>query len=733
MTAQDATVPAAALAVDRLVEQLRCSRWVDLQDCSLPWVRAVCALLLAQHRRIDTAQILNALPDRTHGIDFPDVLNTLANLGFAPATMRLDLVRIDARLCPCLFLPDRDPDAPWAVLGRTDEGLSVFDPTSQQMRTIALEDLGGATAGRAIVVPRQPTADALSAGTRRAGSELSWFRTLLTRFRGLFWQIMATGLLLNITALALPIFIMLVYDQVIGPGVGDTLHHLVFGVVLAVCAEILMRDKRSQGVSWLAGRLDNIVGNQIFARLVGLPPAEIERATVAAQVARIKTFESVRDFFSGPLFLSLLEMPFVLVSFTAMAVVGGWLAVVPLVAVLTYIALFAWVRRPIRVAIRTAAKASSARQRFAIETFEKLAAIRCNGMVELWRRKYRQCSGRECMAHMRLRRLGGMVEVAALSITLLAGVATVALGVHMVWAGALSSGGLVAGMILVWRIVAPFQSLCMAAPRFEQLRSSIAQVNALMDLPLETESAQASRLAGMRGDVSIRNVEMRYGPGDDPALSNVSFDVPAGALVALTGGNGAGKSTVLKLAKGLYRANAGAVMIDGVDVRQLHPVDLRRQVAYMPQVPYFFGGTVLENLLAGSPLAAMPDVERVLVACGVADDIDALPAGLQTRIGDDGGHALTSGMAARLSLARTLLQDTQIVLIDEVPNSVMSGTSGQRVLDHLRLCRPEATVFIVTHREDILAMADMTVVLKRGAPAVVAARSSAVTLEVSAA
>ncbi len=733
MTSVAQAIPAAGLAVDRLVEQLRHARWVDMEDGALPWARAVCALLLAQKRQIATAEILDALPDRTTGIDFPDALNMLANLGFGPASMRRAPSRIDARLCPCLFLSDREPDAPLVVLARTTAGLSVFDPVTGQVRTMSPDDPACMEQGRAIVVPRQPAVDVLSASARRAGSELSWFRALLGRFSGLFWQIMATGLLLNIMALALPIFIMLVYDQVIGPGVDDTLHHLVFGVVLAVCAEILMRDNRSQGVAWLAGRLDNIVGNQIFARLVGLPPAEIERATVAAQVARIKTFESVRDFFSGPLFLSLLEIPFVLVSFTAMVVLGGWLAVVPLVAIATFAVLFVMVRRPIRVAIRRAAKASSARQRFAIETFEKLAAIRSNGMVDLWREKYRQCSGRECMAHLRLRQIGGLVEVASISVTVLAGVATVALGVYLVWGGALSSGGLVAGMILVWRIVAPFQSLCMAAPRFEQLRSSIIQVNALMDVPLETESAQSTRLVGMRGDVAFSNVEQRYAEGDDPALNGVSFNVPAGAMVAVTGRNGSGKSTVLKLVKGLYRADGGAVAIDGVDVRQLHPIDLRRRVAYMPQVPFFFGGTVLENLLAGNPMATLDDVDAMLDVCGVAEDVAALPQGLRTRIGDDGGHALTSGMAARLSLARTLLQDARIVLIDEVPNTMMSGASGERILAYLRTHKADATIFIVTHREDLLALADVTVTLRRGAPAVVSEPSTTPVLKESAA
>lgn len=266
----------------------------------------------------------------------------------------------------------------------------------------------------------------------RAGSGHSWFRALLGRFKGTFAQVLTAGLILNLIALATPFFIMLVYDRVIAAGSIATLPMLCVGAAMAIGFEVVLRRIRSRGLSWLASRLDNIVSNRIFSHLIGLSPSLIERAPISAQIARVKTFESVRDFFSGSVFMSLLELPFVALAALAIYAIAGELVLVPLAMISAYVVLFFFVRQHVKVSIRLAAKSSSARQSFAIETFDKISGIRGYGLMQHWKSKFRDLSGKEMLAHFRLGFIGLIAETLAHSLTLLAAVMTVGFGVHLI-------------------------------------------------------------------------------------------------------------------------------------------------------------------------------------------------------------------------------------------------------------------------------------------------------------
>jgi ABC-type bacteriocin/lantibiotic exporter with double-glycine peptidase domain len=548
----------------------------------------------------------------------------------------------------------------------------------------------------------------------RKGSGYRWFRALLGRFRGTFVQVLTAGLVLNLIALSTPLFTILIYDRVIAVGSLETLPMLVVGAVVAIAFEWKLRSIRSEGLSWLAGRLDNVVSNRIFAHLIGLSPALIEKASIAAQIARIKTFESVRDFFSGSVFLSLIEAPFVVVAIVAMAWISGSLVMVPLAVVLAYAALFFIIRQQVKTSIRIAAKSSSLRQQFTIETFEKMEGIRAHGLSSRWQDKFRHLSGREMMAHFHLGWLGMVAETMANALTICAAVATIGFGAHLVWAGQMTAGALVASMMLVWRILTPFYSLCTMIPRLEQLRNSIDQVNVLMDIETEAEEARAfSRLPRIKGSVSFHHVSFAYSDEMDAVFSDLSFEARVGDLVAITGSNGSGKASILKLIQSLHRASSGTIRIDGFDIRQIDAPDLRRQIAYVPKVAHFFHGSVMENLRFANPLATEEEMYAALEMADALEDIRHLPQGLHTVIGLHRGVKLTSTLATKLSLARAYLHPAPMLLIDELPNSLLSGKVGENLKRYLARAKGKRTVIFCVYRDDFLKLAD-TVVWLRG-------------------
>lgn len=673
------------------------------------WEKCLCALIMTLKPSASVRQILEALPYEDTFLDEADALNTMAHLGYFARPAMCQLKDIDHRLLPCLFMTGKGE--PFIILGENAQGhLKFYDPAS-----LLITEHPPQSGGSSKVWFFQPYDEnrATISKFMRAGSGHTWFRALLGRFKETFVQVMAAGLMLNMIALSTPLFIMVVYDRVVSAGAVSIMPMLILGASMAICFEWILRRIRSQGLSWLAGRLDNIVGNEIFAHLIGLSPALIERASVASQIARIKTFEAVRDFFSGPVFLSLLELPFVLVSVAAIAFIAGPLVFVPVSMAVLYALLFWVVRSKVKVAIRLAAKASSARQQFTIETFEKLDSVRTHGLSQKWQEKFRHLSGREMMAHFRLNYLGMIAETGAQALTIFSAVITVAVGAHLIWAGAMTTGALVASMILVWRILTPFYSLCTIVPRLEQLRNSILQVNELIDLDTEKEEAlSASRLPKLKGRISFDHAGFGYGDGGAPVFKDLNIDIPAGSFVAVTGHNGTGKSSLLKLVKGLYPLTEGSVRIDGFDIRQLDAPDLRRQMAYISQTPDFFHGTIAENLRFANPLSGRDEMEKALQLADAWDDIQALPDKLETMITSHGHTNLTSSLAAKLSLARAYLQQSNILLIDELPGSILSQKAAVNLNAYLDRIQGKRTVIMATYTKDFMARAQLVIMLR---------------------
>ncbi len=710
-------VPAQRLEpVERMIKIMQTSGIKAFENCD-QWESCLCALVLALEPKCKTYRLLECLPFDRHSFDESDVLNTLARLGYFSRTIDINLTDLDSRLFPSLFI-QKDGN-PIILIEREDNRIKIF---KNHTLTYLYDHQLAQTKGRAVMFERYDENRPATSKFSRAGTNYSWFRALLGRFNGTFAQILSAGLVINLISLTTPLMIMLVYNRVIATGTLDVLPMILLGMAIAIAFETVLRAVRSRGLSWIAARMDNIVGNKIFAHLIGLSPHLIERASVSAQIARIKTFESIRDFFCGSVFLSLIELPFVILAALAIYFIAGPLVMVPVGMIALYAGLFYAVYKQVKKSIRLAAKTSSARQQFAIETFEKIRGLRAYGLTNLWEEKFRDLSGKEMIAHFRLNFLGMVGETLGNTLTILSAILTIGFGAHMIWAGTLSTGALVATMILVWRVITPFYSVCTMVPRLEQLRNSIIQVNNLMDLETETQAAKfSSIISSLKGNINFSNVSLKYQDDADPIFSNMTFDARAGDLVLITGENGAGKSSLLKLVKGLYKPASGSVQIDGFDIRQLDAPSLRKQIAYIPQQYDFFEGTILENLRLCNPIASREDVEAALALAEASNDIALLPQGLDTDISRYSINTLPGHLGLRLSLARLYLHTAPILLIDEIPNILMSGKTGKNLREYLARCKGKRTCMMVSYREDFLKMADTIIYLRRGESPVIGA------------
>ncbi len=664
---------------------------------------AVClpVLLRALGWRGDTRHLAEALPHFGGPLDVTGFRRVMADLGYRSVVRRgVSARRLRAHEMPCLFLP-HNRDAMVVVEHDGGEAL-LFDSTG--LRTEATPR----RKGDAVVFA--PVVDAELATV--ATGQTSWLFGVLKRFYGHLWLAMYLSAMIAVIAIASPLYVMAVYDRVLGTGSVSTLTSLLTGMGVAMLAEMVMRDHRARVLARAGARIDILVGRAVFERLLRLTPAMTEGSTVGAQIARVKDFETVREFLTGPAAASVLDLPFSIFIIGLVYALAGPLGLVPTVAATALMLLGLWARDGLRQRVGAGARASALRQELALETLTRHRLLRTTGAVDTWLHRYRMRSANAAQAAFHTTRYVGLLGSLAHGIVVTSGIATVWFGANMVIAGTMSVGGLIAAMMLLWRALTPFQASFMVLARSEQVRSSMRQIDRLMEMqPEQPDRATVRPVNAMRGDIAVARFSVRYSADSEPALLGVNFEVTAGEVVAVVGRNGAGKSTLVKALAGMVRGQTGIIKVDGMDIRRFDPVEYRRTIAYAPDEATVFRGTVAQNILLADASATPEQVREAAQAAGLLDDHEELRDGLETRLGDQ--QVSSPSVRTRIALARVVLRNAPIVLLDE-PVGGLDADGDEVLMNVIRRLKGRSTVFVVTHRPSHVRLADKILELRDG-------------------
>lgn len=285
----------------------------------------------------------------------------------------------------------------------------------------------------------------------------------------------------------------------------------------------------------------------------------------------------------------------------------------------------------------------------------------------------------------------------------------------MIIDGTMTVGALIAVMALTWRVLAPLQMGLVTLQRLDAMRQSLRQIDALLRLKPELqERATASVVQRVfRGALRLTRVSLRYRPDADPALLGVDLDVKPGEMIGFAGNSGAGKSTVLKVIAGLYQPQAGNVALDGLDIRQMSPSELRNAVTYAPQVRHLFYGTILQNLRLAAPTATEAAIRDALAEAGALEETLALPKGLETMLGDSETAGLPAGLLQRIALARVYLRPSAVLMLDE-PGQWLDQAGDRALIEALKRRKGKQTILLVSHRPSHLALCDRVAVFDQG-------------------
>ena len=689
---------------EQLCNAIREGRVEDM-DAVSPYAACIIPLLSALGWHSYQRELIEAMPHYVDHLDLVDLKNMLVTLGYESDQERASLDEIGADLLPVLFVSD--DNNVWVVIERDNDHFLVFDGNTRETTKKAIKPYKGKVC---LFTDMHPT----HALPLNKTSAENWFGDTVSHFKKLIKHLLAMTFVLNVIALAVPLFIMVVYDNVIGARSTSSLPYLIGGLSIALIVELVLRLLRSKTIGMVAGRLDYIIGVETLKKLLYLPPQLTERATVSSQLTRLKQFESVRDLFSGSAASLFLELPFVLFFIAVLALLAGEVAFVPVVMVIVYALLSMFWYPGLSRDLKYAGSARTARQRMLMDTFLGIRELKALGAEDAWKQSFREVSGQAMMATYRTTMKHSIINSVSQSLMTIAGIAVLTIGTLKVMNDEITIGILIAVMALLWRVLSPLQGICLSMLQIDQVSQSIKQLNQLMKLNSETENSKAELLMPeVVGRVKFDRVSFRYGPKSDAALMGTSIDIAPNEFVSIVGDNGSGKSTILKLIAGMYRAQSGVLSIDGIDVRQFNAIDLRRLIAYVPQKPSLFKGTIAQNLRLTNPLATNEDIIEAASDAGILPAIEKLPEGFDTVVGERNSAKLSASMVHGICLARAYIRHAPILLMDE-PAESLDIISDKRLIQQLTERKGKQTIVMVSHRPSHLKLADRVVVLSEG-------------------
>ncbi|HHI76072.1 MAG TPA: type I secretion system permease/ATPase [Gammaproteobacteria bacterium] len=632
--------------------------------------------------------------------------------GLSARLMKRPLDQIPEAVLPVVLLC-RDRQA--CILTRIDRAAGraeVIRPeTGSGSVELAIEDLQAEYGGYVFFVKPEHRFDerAPNQALVRSGH---WFWGTLARSWRIYRDVLVASLLINLFALASPLFVKNVYDRVVPNNATETLWVLAIGVALVVVFDILMKMLRSYFIDLAGKKADLLLSARIFEQVLGMR-MEAKPPSVGAFANNLREFESIRDFITSASIATLVDLPFVFLFLLVIWLVGGpvvWVAIGVIVLVLIYGLL---VQRPLRESVEKTYAASAQKGAMLVETLSGLESVKFLGAESTLQRKWEQLTGHIADWSIRSRLLSTSAVNVAGMLQQLSQVGVVVVGVYQIVNGELSMGGLIACTMLTGRAVAPMGQVANLAVRYFHAKTALGTLDRVMAMPVDRPEDKTfiSRPA-LEGEIEFEHVSFKYPGQEMAALDDVSFRIRPGEHVGIIGRIGSGKSTIAKLILGLYAPASGAVRIDGLDVRQINPADLRRNIGYVAQEPVLFFGSVRENIVMAAPHASDEEILRAAEIAGVTDFVQRHPMGFDMPVGERGEN-LSGGQRQAIAVARALINAPGVFVMDEPTNS-MDNTSESMLKKRLASVIEGKTAIIATHRSSILDLVDRLIVLDQG-------------------
>ncbi|NDW45428.1 type I secretion system permease/ATPase [Ruegeria sp. PrR005] len=659
--------------------------------------------------------VMSRLPAGANLDDPEDLELALATLGFRTRLHRTKLRHLDPVVLPCIAFDLRNKPLIINTIDSKNRTVTTRDSGSETNETQTLRIIEGRIKPDLLLVTPQEDENApyratYADDTQAPGS--SWFwRPVRRNWRGWLHVTIAT-LLINLMGLALPLFVMNVYDRVIPTYSTITLWTLAAGVCIAIGLDLLLRQIRTSLLEQISRRVDMQIASDLFRQVMNirLTARQIGAAGLASLV---REYESIRELFASASFIAAVDFLFVGVFIGALFLIVGPLAYVPLLAIFITLTAAVLGQIPLARAAKSSIEVESRRMGLLSEALSGVTTIKTLNAENIMQRYWEEAVAASTRLRSYSRIWANFTQSVTIATQQLTSVGIILWGVYLVIEGDVTIGGLIAANILSARALAPLATIAQTIFRVQYTRKSMHALDSLMAAPVERTAVVRSNLRVRKGAISLRDVTFSYPGSSVTALDRFNLVISPGERVAVLGRVGSGKSTLGMMLSGLIVPDSGTLLIDNHNLSQFDPSELREGIGYLPQTCEFLTGTLRDNLLTGRPNSSQSEIERALYLSGLDEFVSATPEGLELNIGDR-GMRLSGGQMQALSLARLLLRQPKLLFLDE-PTNAMDQEMEMRVCRRLSEDLDRATGLILcTHRQPVAAVADRFVVLDKG-------------------
>jgi len=539
-----------------------------------------------------------------------------------------------------------------------------------------------------------------------------WFWSTIKLSASTYKDVLLASLLINLFVLASPLFTMNVYDRVVPNNAIETLWVFAIGVSIIYIIDTFLKFTRTYLLESAAKKSDIIMSSIIFEKVLDLK-MENHPASVGSFASNLKDFDSIRSFLTNATMTAIIDLPFAAIFLAVIWYIGGAIVIVPIITMFLILSYAFFIKKPLKESIESTHEASAKKSSILIETLNNIETLKTLGTLNQVQWKWEESTGEIAGKSLKSRILSASIPTITQLFIQLNTVMIIVYGVYLIQEFELSMGGLIAIVILTSRTLAPMGQVAALLTNYEDTKTSYQTLNEIISQPSERPNGKKFvERPDFNGHIEFVDVTFTYPGTDIPALKNVSFVINSGEQVAIIGRIGSGKSTIEKLILGLYEPSSGQILIDGIDIKQIDPADLRKNIGYVSQDIMLFRGTVKDNIIYRATHASDSAMIRAAQISGTSEFIKKHPKGYEMPIGER-GQGLSGGQRQSIGIARAFLLEAPIMLMDE-PSNAMDQMTEAKLLENMAKSLKGKTSLLVTQKMTLLSIVDRIIVINEG-------------------
>ncbi|WP_042148589.1 MULTISPECIES: type I secretion system permease/ATPase [unclassified Pseudoalteromonas] len=537
-----------------------------------------------------------------------------------------------------------------------------------------------------------------------------WFWSTLKLSTPIYKDVLLAAFFVNLFAVSSPLFVMNVYDRVVPNQALDTLWVLAFGMFIILVFDFILKEIKAHLLETAAKKSDLLLSSTLFEKTLSLDMSN-RPPSVGAFAKQIQEFESIRDFITSATVSALLDVPFSLIFLIIIAVVAGPIVWIPLVGIIIMLVFSFWIKGKIKFEVEQGSRFSVQKNAHLVESLQGIETIKLTGSESQFQSKWEQLIGHIANWNIKIKKYATSVGSVNSLVAQVANVFVVIFGVYQITEGNISMGAMIASVMLTGRAMSPFSQVALLITRYNQAHSALNTLDEIMELPGENMDRYLHR-GHFDGEIKFEKVNFAYPGAQINALTDVSFNINSGEKVAIIGRIGAGKTSIEKLLVNFYQPSEGAIRIDGIDIKQISPADLRQKIGCLAQDSTLFFGSIRDNITLGVPHVDDALITRAAGLAGVTRFTDIDPEGLDRQVGERGCY-LSGGQRQAVALARALLFNPPMLVLDE-PTSSMDNFSESEIKNNIKGIIQDKTFILITHKASMLDLVDRILVMERG-------------------